>query len=134
MEEVQFKIIEQSLPQTVDELCNHLREVVCVDPDKGTRRMPTNHDLAVFDLAADTLERLNKQALQLVAANLRVVQLREALTKQAEQSDFLLKLSQNDRIYIVKDGKKIRTSLRDVLKIELTAAAKAAREALDKNP
>lgn len=140
----------ETMPHNNAELVEYLTTMACVHPDNGTRRMPTKLDDKVFDAAAKEIKRLERivedvsrelddneeEACQvetdLLKAQKQIEHLKAALLKQAEQAEFLLRLSANERIYLVQpDGKRVRKSLREVLKSELTASEKAAREAID---
>lgn len=57
---VEIRLVEDHTPKTVEDLVEYLRTMACVHPEKGTRQLPTNTDDAVFDMAADTIEKLQE--------------------------------------------------------------------------
>ena len=63
MSEIHMKLVEDHMPEDVSALIEYLREMACVHPQSGERQMPSKTDDAVFDMAANALERM-QSALQ----------------------------------------------------------------------
>ncbi len=56
MGEMHLILTDDHMPEDTADLVDYLRTMSCVDPDRGTRRMPTATDDAAFDMAADRIE------------------------------------------------------------------------------
>lgn len=65
MSEIHLKLVDDHMPEDITALIEYLREMACVHPQSGERQMPSKTDDAVFDMAANSLERM-QTALRII--------------------------------------------------------------------
>lgn len=54
--EVHMRLVQDHMPQSVEELVEYLRTMACVDYETGYRRMPNYVDDEIFAMAANLIE------------------------------------------------------------------------------
>lgn len=65
MSEYHIKLVEDHMPEDISGVIEYLREMACVHPFSGERQMPSKTDDAVFDMAANALERMQAALCQI---------------------------------------------------------------------
>lgn len=62
---IELKLVDDHAPQAINDFPEWLRTMACVHPHTGERRLPTAVDDAVFDQAADFIEKASVQVARM---------------------------------------------------------------------